>query len=242
MISHDIIILAGGKLKERDQEASGCTFRSELPIDGTPMVDRVYDVAKTFGEPLVIGGPNRESWRQAPGGDSFVESLSIANSLAQSAQYLVIFADLPFLKAESIHAFLSNCDPEAGFNYPVIPVELCMKEYPQLPRTSLKLREGHFTGGNICLIERTACQSALPIVERAYAARKSPIQLGKIAGFSTLIRMVGAKTIPKAVTIRGLEKSVGKFLKVPVKGVITYAADIGTDIDSYEQYQAITRG
>jgi len=206
------------------------------------MVDRVYEVAQAFGEPLVIGGPERKQWRQAPGGESFVESLSIANSLAQSSQYLVIFADLPFLKVESVRAFLSNCDPEAGFNYPIIPVDLCLKEYPQLPRTSLKLREGHFTGGNICLIERTACQSALPIVERAYAARKSPIQLGRIAGLSTLLRMIGAKTIPKAITIRGLETSVGRFLKVPVKGVITYAADIGTDIDSWEQYQAITRG
>lgn len=206
------------------------------------MVDRVYEVVKTFGEPLVIGGPERPQWRQAPGGATFVESLSIANSLAVSQQYLAVFADLPFLKEESVRRFLSNCDPEAGFNYPIIPVDLCIKEYPQLPRTSLKLREGHFTGGNICLIERSACQQAIPIVERAYAARKSPIQLGRIAGISTLLRMIGAKTIPKAVTIRGLEKSVGKFLKVPVKGIICDAPDIGTDIDSWEQYQAITRG
>jgi hypothetical protein len=239
---HDIVILAGGKADTETQEKLGVISTSELPWRGSTFLDHVHSVASEFTDPIVIGGPERPNFRQAPGGKSFVESLQTGASLVKSSHFLLITADLPFLKADSIRQFLSNTDPDAGWNYPIIPLELCKKEFPELPRTSLKLREGLFTGGNICLIEISAFQAALPIIQKSYDARKSPIKLGQIAGIKTLALILATKLIPHVTPIPALEKTVGKFLKSPAKAVITHAADIGTDIDSYSQYQAIIRG
>ncbi len=236
---HDLIILANALCTPEMAEASGLRFRCELPINGKAMLDRVIEAVQPFGDPILVGGPERPGIRQVAGGETFVDSLRIANTLASTPRYLLLFADLPDLKTESVRRFLSDCDPEAGVNYPIVPVELCLKEYPTLPRTTLKLREGHFTGGNLALIDPQACQKAMPIVQRAYAARKNPLALGRIAGLGTLARIAGTKAFPNAISIRGLESSISKFLKMPVKAVIVHAADIGTDIDSWAQYQAI---
>ena len=239
---HDIVILAGGKADPETREKAGVNFRSELPWQGSTLVDHVYNVAREFAEPIVVGGPQREGWRQAPGGDSFVESMSIGASLVTDSHFLLITADLPFLKAESLHAFLSNCDPEAGWNYPIIPIEECRRDHPNLPRTTMRLREGEFTGGNIALIEQHAFQTARPFIQKAYDARKSPIKLGQIAGIKTLALIAATKLLPKVTTLPALERTIGAFLKSPAKAVITHASDIGTDIDDYAQYQAILRG
>lgn len=239
---HDLIILANGKCTPEMEQASGFRYRCELPVEGQAMLDRVIEAVRPFGEPMLVGGPERPGFRQVVGGESFVDSLRIANTLASTPRYLLLFADLPFLKTESVRRFLSDCEPEASVNYPIVPVELCLREYPTLPRTTLKLREGHFTGGNLALIDPQACQQAMPIVQQAYAARKNPLALGRIAGLGTLARIAGTKAFPRAISIRGLESSVGKFLRMPVKAVIVHAADIGTDIDSWAQYQAIVGG
>jgi hypothetical protein len=239
---HDIVILAGGKADPETKEKAGVNFRSELPWQGTTLVDHVYSVAREFGEPLVVGGPHRDGWRQATGGDSFVESFTIGASLVTTPSFLLITADLPFLTAESIQYFVSNSDPDAGWNYPIIPLEICKQEFPDLKRTTMKVREGEFTGGNLCLIDQQAFQIARPIIQKAYDARKSPIQLGRIAGFQTLALIAATKVLPKFTTLPALQRAVGGFLKSPTNAVITPFAGIGTDIDSYEQYQAIMRG
>lgn len=239
---HDIVILANGKADSETKQKAGVDFRSELPWNGKTLVDHVYNVAKEFADPIVIGGPIRDGWRQVPGGDSFVESMSIGASLVTKSHFLLITADLPFLKAESIQAFLSNADPEAGWNYPIIPIEECRRDHPDLPRTTMRLREGEFTGGNIALIEQHAFQTARPFIQKAYDARKSPLKLGQIAGFRTLALIAATKLLPKATTLPALEKTIGAFLKARAKAIIVRASDIGTDIDDYSQYQAILRG
>jgi hypothetical protein len=173
---------------------------------------------------------------------SFVESLNAGAALVTTSHFLLVTADLPFLKAESIRAFLSNCDPEAGWNYPIIPLHLCQQQFPNLPRTSLKLREGQFTGGNIALIELEAFKIAQPYIQNVYNHRKSPIKLGQIAGIQTLSLIIAARLLPRVTSIKALERTVSRFLRSSAKAIITPCADIGTDIDNLEQYLALSRG
>lgn len=239
---HDIVILAAGPADAETLAQTGAKTRSALPWRDGTLLDHVYSVCKPFADPIVVGGPNRPDWRQTPGGNSFIESMEIGASLVTQSKFLLVTADLPFLKQDSISAFLANCDLDAGWNWPIIPMEDCRRDHPGLPRTSLKLREGEFTGGNLCLIDIQAFQEAKSIIQAAYDARKSPVKLGQIAGLRTLILILGTKLVPYLIPTSAVESAVGSFLKSRVQAVVTHASDIGTDIDTFSQYQAIIRG
>ncbi|MBS1711242.1 MAG: nucleotidyltransferase family protein [Armatimonadetes bacterium] len=239
---HDIVILAAGQSDAETAAQTGAATRSALPWKGATLADHVHSVCREFADPIVVGGPSRTEWRQTHGGGSFVESIEIGAGLVTTKKFLLVTADLPYLKAESIRNFLADCNDDAGWNWPIIPMEDCRRDHPGLHRTSLKLREGEFTGGNICLIDIQAFQEAKPVIQAAYNARKSPLQLGQIAGLRTLLLIAATKLFPYMVPVSAVESAVGAFLRSGVQAVVTHASDIGTDIDTFAQYQAIIRG
>jgi hypothetical protein len=75
-------------------------------------------------------------------------------------------------------------------------------------------------------------------MELAYVARKSPVKLAAILGFGTLLRVILGRAAPQTLPIAALERAATRALKSRVRGVITQAAALGTDIDKPEQYAA----
>lgn len=214
----------------------GIDFRSELPFGGRPSVAWALQALAGFGEPIVVGGPAGLSSRQVEGGNHFVDSVRRGLEAVQTEKFLLATADLPFLEAESVEDFVARSPEVADIAYPIIPIAACERAFPGIPRTTLGLREGRFTSGNLGLIRRSAMLSAVTVLERAYDARKSPLKLAQIVGWGTLGRVILGKIAPKTLPIAALEASVGRFLGVSISAVITEHADIAADIDSLEQY------
>jgi hypothetical protein len=82
-------------------------------------------------------------------------------------------------------------------------------------------------------------RKALPVLEKAYAYRKSPAKLAALVGFGTLGRIVLARVSPSTLGLVQLEKAVGKFLGVSVRAIQTPFAEIGADIDNLAQYKSL---
>ena len=78
-------------------------------------------------------------------------------------------------------------------------------------------------------------------MQQGYDARKSPLKLATIVGLGTLFRLILGKVLPATLPIPALEKAVGKVLQGPVKAIITPYAEIGTDIDSPEQFAELEK-
>lgn len=240
----DIVILAGGKADPSLQELTGVTHRADVPFHGLTLLERtVAAVAPLAGRTIVVGGSEAtvvpEGSIRVEGGQNFIDSLGRALEKVTSNRFLLCTVDLPFLTTESLNAFLSACEGEYGLFYPIVSAEACRNAFPTVSRTTLKLREGEFTGGNIALIHTDEMRRGLTTMQKAYDARKSPLKLAQIVGFDTLGRVALGKLVPASLTIATVEAKVGRFLGFPVKAVVTQDAAIGTDVDDAAQYQAL---
>lgn len=234
----DVVILAGGKCNDALREATGVELRADIPFGDRTMLDIVIEAVSSIGSPIVVGGNEGHHQNWSPAGSNFVESVAIGLNRVTTENYLLATVDLPFLTPEAVDDFVSRCDTSAGLCYPIVDIEECMSQFPGMSRTVLKMREGTFTGGNLGLVKTEAMKKALPILEKAYAVRKSPLQLANMVGFATLGRVAVGKVVPSLLTLAKLEEGVSRFLGMPVKAVKTAYASIGTDIDTAEQYSA----
>jgi len=236
----DVLLLAGGRCSPELFEHTGIEWRAELPIWGSTIVDRVIRVLQPFGQVYLVGHVHREQVTTIPGGESFIESLRRGMEQIQTEEFLLATADIPLLTAESVQDFLSRCDRRAALNYPIVRAECFSDALSQVHRTTLKLREGRFTGGNIALVQTKLMQAALPTMERAYAARKKPLKLAGIVGWGTLFRVALGQISPRVLSKASLESAVSRFLGAPVHAVISDHQGIGMDIDNFEQYRVIS--
>ncbi|MBS1723487.1 MAG: nucleotidyltransferase family protein [Armatimonadetes bacterium] len=235
----DVVVLAGGRCEPELAEKTGVELRADLPYHGQTIVERVLEAVRGFGHPVLVGGRPGSTFRQVPAGESFVKSLSNGIAAVQTETFLLVTGDLPCLEAAHVQSFLDSCDSQVALNYPIIPASACEREFPGMKRTTLRLREGEFTGGNIALMRTVLMHRAMPILERAYAFRKSPIKLASMLGVGTLAKVALARVAPKTLSVASLEGTLGRFLEVPVKAIVTEAAAIGADIDTYAQYKSL---
>jgi len=196
-------------------------------------LDRVCRAAAPIGDLVVVGGPNG-----LPAGQHFIESLSRGVNAVKSERMMLITADMPDFTTEDLRDVIARTPDDAEIAYPIIPLAACEARYPGVARTSLRLREGTFTGGNVAVMHTASMKRSMAQMEQAYAARKSPVRLAAILGFGTLVRVILGRFAPQTLPIPALERAATRALKSRVRAVITEAAALGTDIDKPEQYAA----
>ncbi|MFW5697974.1 MAG: NTP transferase domain-containing protein [Fimbriimonadaceae bacterium] len=234
----DFIVLAGGECDPSLKEATGCQMRAEIEIDGVPLWKRVVQACEPFGNVVLVGGPEKATAKRVEPGKTYLESLKTGLAECHDESVMIVTSDLPDLTENSVKEVLAKSNQFSEFSYPIVPVSRCQAKYPQMKRTTLALREGVFTGGNLAKVNREALIRSLPILERAYRDRKNPLRLAKTVGFGTLGRVLLGRLAPKTLPLRVLENAVGRFLKMKVEGVICEDPATGTDIDSADQLKA----
>jgi len=234
----DVVILAGGRCPIDLESVSGVSQRAMLPIQGRPIVEKVIESTRFLGEAILVGGPKGLSSRQLNSGGHFIESLKISLQAIQTEKFLLCTCDLPFITQEIIEDYLQRCDSEALFHYPIVKIEKTDSPLGKLKRTTLKLQEGRFTGGNIALVDKQMMIQTLPIIEHAYHARKKPLKLAQMIGVGTLFRVLIGQTMPYFLNIQSLENAVTRFLGAPVKAVISPYLELGADVDTAQHYLA----
>lgn len=237
----DVLILAGGKCPDDLAAATGVAYRADLAFGGRTCLEIVSDAVAPAGDPILVSESPRDGFRHAPAGESFIGSLSNGLKAVQTKSFLLSTVDIPCLTSEAVRDYLDRCDRQAALNYPIISHADCEREFPGMPRTTLALKEGVFTGGNMALMRTDLMRQALPMMEEAYRLRKSPLRLAKLLGFSTLALLLAGKLSPRLLTIPKLESAVSRSLGVPVRAVQTPFASIGADVDSLDQYQAMQK-
>lgn len=228
------VILAGGRLDPDLAKETGLTWRSELPHRAREFLDIVIDAMP--GEVAIVGGPKRDDhdWRE--GGDRFIESFARGVEAGGEGRFLMASADLPFLTKVAINTLLEQDDGTSTIQYPIVNMARMNAAYPNMPRTKLRLKEGEFTGGNVFIVDGKGMETLLPIMQRAYEARKNVLKLGQILGFPTLLALVKTKLMPGSVAIPDLEARVGHALKTRVRAIISESPELAADVDTLEHF------
>ncbi len=233
----EIILLAGGRCRPDLKELSGCDWRCDLPAQGGTMLEIAVSALSPFGNLVVVGPRPVEGAKLAEPGSSFPQSLERGLEHVTSDEIIIATCDMPWLTKDSVEGFLDRVPPEAELGYPIISEDECLARYPGLPRTAVSIKEGRFTGGNLVWGKTEALKKLTPWLDRAYELRKSPIALGGMLGWDLLGRLAFGRIAPNTLTIDYMEQRISRAIGVKVKGVICPYPEIGTDIDSAEQYK-----
>jgi GTP:adenosylcobinamide-phosphate guanylyltransferase len=192
------IILAGGAIDAAWQQQTGARTRAEVPVGDAPMylhVVRALRQVDAIGDILLIGdAPAGEGYTTLPPRDSLLENVRLGLERSPTDSVLFATVDLPFLTPESVRFFLQeSLASGAALTYAVVPADLCRERFPQLKRTTVRLREGELTGGNLFWAQRAVALRELHRLEALYRARKQPVRLALQIGVGLLIRFLLAQ-------------------------------------------------
>ena len=249
----DAIILAGGKNSPAMQAIAHSEVRALTPLGAQTMLDYVVQAlaeAPSVGRIFVVGNvPASAAYQQISPGETLMDNLfagiAAARQGSPASHLLISTSDIPFLTPAGVDDFVAqSLAADADFCYPIIPIALCRAAYPQMKRTTVRLREGTFTGGNLMLINPDFVLTQRDTLARAYAARKHPMQLGAMLGWGLLARLLFAQTLaPSVLTVPLLEQGVARLLGhgCRARAIATRYPEIGTDIDSPEDVAAARR-
>lgn len=239
------IILAGGETGPEWSAHAGVSQRAMVPVAGIPMYQRVVDALRQvpeIAEILVVGAvPEGAGYRVAAPQESLLANVRRGLEASQHESVLFATADIPFLTPESVRFFLeASLQSGAALTYAVVPAAVCREKFPQLSRTTVRLREGEVTGGNLFWARRSVALKELPRLEALHRARKQPMKLAWQLGLGLLLRFVLAQKLsPRWLGIEDIERRAARMLGVPVKAILTPYAEVGTDIDRLQHWQQV---
>lgn len=240
----DVLILAGGTLADDLKKYSaGYDNRALLKIGGKYMIEYVVDALRgvpDIGDILVVG--LKEPLEKALGArvTEVVESKAGmfdnlrmgVDRFMNNDRLLIATCDIPLVGPEMIVRFLEACQKQQGaVYYPIVEKKFNDLKFPTTRRTYFRLKEGVFTGGNIVLLNPAIFRENWDYIEKALAARKSPLKLLKIIGVGFLIRF-----LLRQIDLPALEKKIGSILGISGRAVRVEDPEIGVDVDKESDY------
>ena len=230
----DAIILGGGSALRAGEKSAKCL----VDVGGKPMVEWVLDA---LDEAVSVGlvvlllpqGAEHPAWPDKvdavlDAGDSVSENIQTGiDHFGGSGWVLLVMADIPLLSAEAIDDYVRRCQGvQADAYYSIVDMRNVREQFPDTKRTTMRLTDGEFTGGNVFLIKKE-CFSVLRVNgERAFARRKSPVRLLLMLGFGFVFRL-----FTRRLSVRELEAKASALLGVKVVAIQTPFASIGVDVD-----------
>lgn len=249
------LILAGGTLKpEMAAVAGGATNRALIDLNGRPMLQYVTDAIQSglnrAGKPgrLLVAGdvPLADGQISVPGGASLVDTLlnGIAALEPHETRLLVATADIPFLTPEAVADFVTRATALEGarFVFPIVEAAACRARFPEMRRTTLKIAEGEFTGGNVVLLDPAFVREREALIRAAWNRRKSVPALAALLGPDLIFRLALSRAFPSLLRIAYAEAAVSRALGgANARALQTPYAEIGSDVDSPGDVQTARR-
>ncbi len=241
-LPYPILIMAGGPTPEKIMDAGETEpERAFIKVGGRPMLSWVLDAvreSKACGEILCVGNAERfqselglTADEVLPQKDTMLENFMAGmERFRDRPKVMIATCDIPLVKAsmfDNLAELISGV--EADIYYPIVDVRLFDEKFPGGKRTTQKLKEGTFTGGNVFLVSPEAVLRNRDRVETVIRDRKSPAKLVRLFGLPFIIRFA-----LKMLDIHGLEVKATQILGARMRAVITPHPEIGLDVDKPE--------
>ena len=242
----DAIVVAGSDNSGPLKDCSNESYEALIRIGTKPMVRYVVDALLKSGivHRVVIAGPKQlkqfmpeESVEVIETGYGIIENAVKALEYVDSSRPVIIATcDIPLLTAPAVRDFVeSSLKDSADFFYPIVSMDEVFRRFPEIKRTSAKLREGRFTGGNLFFLNPTVVPKSVEKARQFVNYRKSPIKLCRILGLEFVLKFFLSR-----LTIPELEKKVSEVLGIKVKAIVTQYPEIGIDVDKPSDYSIVS--
>jgi len=239
------IVMAGGSVSPEFAAASGVNKRCLLKHGERTLLETVVEALRgsSVVAPIFVVGDVSvpDGVEGIAEGDGFVANLFRGLDRCRDwAQVIVATSDMPFITPETVSRFAGEAlAMNADLVYPIVPVDVCKRAYPTMHRTSLPLREGRFTGGNMVLLRPKAFLDQRQYIDSAYALRKKPLRLAMMLG-PAITAAVAASVLTNSGLVRlaTLEEAGSRLLHAQARALIMDDPAIATDIDRPEDIGA----
>lgn len=249
------LLLCGGENKGTLFSETSVKYKALLPLAGKSMAAYALDaiLKSNISETIAVSGsPDiKNALETAAGGTKTILFLEAKNSMFENTIdgikalgdcdfVFVMTGDAPLVTGEMIQWFLKECgviSQEADVYWPIIEKRHVLDKFPDAKRTTMKLKEGIFTGGNFALAKPAFFSANEPLFTQAIALRKSPLGLLKLLGLFFVI-----KFFLGLLSISDIEKRIGEILPGwKAKGVPAPYPEIGMDVDKIEDYRSVSK-
>ncbi|HEY4000194.1 MAG TPA: nucleotidyltransferase family protein [Candidatus Xenobia bacterium] len=239
------VVLAGGGIDDALKQHAQVASKALIPIGGQPMVARMVDVLRQCRSISAISLVMPEDEVPAevrarvthvarPGRkmlDSVAAGLNVLPTEVANAGCLVVPGDCPFMSIEAVEDFLAEVRARpAEFCYGYLHREDSEATYPTLKHTYARFVEGVLCGSGLIIMTPEGVEKARAVMEATIAARKSPLRITGILGWSFIL-----KFIFRRLSVRDAEQRVGELLNSRVSAIRTRHACAGFNVDSLEQ-------
>lgn len=150
---------------------------------------------------------------------------------------IISTSDIPMVKGEAIRDFIEKCEAlDVDLGYPIIDKKLNDEKYPDVKRTYVKMKDGTFTGGNIIYFNPQVVEKFTEKAALLIEYRKNPLKMGKVLGFTFLLRLaLGMLSIPS------VEEKIGEMFEVKGSAIITDYPEIGNDVDKPSDIEFVNK-
>lgn len=239
---YNVVLLAGGRAGWL-KEYAGTDIRALAPVSGSTMLEYITDALKKSGRTARImlaadAGAMQQLRRVMPegteicaaGNDLPSSCLLAAKALQQPAGSKILFVcdDIPLLTPEAVCSFLDACEkyPDGELFYPVIPREICVRDYPEAVRTYGHLADGVFTGGNMMLVAADVIPRGQEMAKDIFSRRKQPLKLCSWLGWSFVLKL-----LLHLLDTKEAEQRTSELLKMKCHVIICSNAEVGMDVD-----------
>ena len=236
------IVLGGGNSDDAVAARFGVPVKALAMIAGQPMAAHVLRALRSGGvERIVYVGPVTPTLEELIDTHIAARGTMLENlqagliAIGDAKRVLVATADIPLLTSAAVRDVLAR-DSGAGLVYPVIDMLDSQAMFPGGKRTSAKLKEGRFTGGNLFLLEPRLVGDFLPRLEFVLQNRKNVLRLAGMFGLGALVKLALG-----TLSIAELEGNVSRILGVPARALITKYAEIGFDVDKFEDIAIVLK-
>lgn len=239
---YPVVILAGGPTPDKIlAEGEPEKERAFIDIGGRPMLQWVLDAVKDSGiasDLLVMGNCDRMKSEFGLSDEQVSEDQNsmLANFMhgldhfREHPLVLSTTCDVPLLTGEALQFIVDKVSGmDAEVFYPIVDIKEFDKKYPGGKRTTQKLKEGTYTGGNVFMFNPEKVLANRDKIEAVIRDRKSPAKLIRLFGLPFIVKFAF-----RQLNLKGLEEKATQILGARMRGIITPYPEVGLDVDKPE--------
>lgn len=253
----DAIVLAGSIPEPADPLYALTKGRPKamIPIGDRPMIAHVVAAlhdAKEIEKVLVVGldDPADQQMLAACDIAKFLpdQGSMVANGMAglewlaenrpDTTVVMGCSSDIPHLAGFMIDELIDLCRPfDRLLYYPVIKRSLMEARYPTAARTFATLKGGlELAGGDVFILQKAFLHTDHSLWEKLTGARKNPLEIARIIGWGTLLKLVfNQLSLEEAASLGG--RILGSDR--PIGIVFPPFAELGMDADKPHQVEIL---
>ena len=195
MEQFDAVVLAAGRLAPADAARVGCDVKALVSIGAATPLQTLLLALRGCGSIHDVFVVCPSGTKDLIGDARFIEEKESGQSnllaglaTAATRRVLVCASDAPFVNAAHIREFLALIPADTDFAYPVFFREEFLAEFPSGRTRFARVGKSFWTGGSLCLLNRSLALEHATLISRAFVARRSLPAMASLLGVEVLLR------------------------------------------------------